>query len=90
MTKTELITQVAEKSGLTKKDSAVVLEAFQDAVAEAVAAGDSLTLTGFGSFVVSERDAREGRNPKTGEKMAIAASKSVKFRPGKLLKDALN
>ncbi len=90
MTKTELITQVAEKSGLTKKDSAVAVEAFQDAVAEALAAGDGLTLTGFGSFVVSERDAREGRNPKTGEKMAIAASKSVKFKPGKLLKDALN
>ena len=90
MTKTELINQVAEKSGLTKKDSAVVVEAFQDAVAEALTAGDGLTLTGFGSFVVSERDAREGRNPKTGEKMAIAASKSVKFKPGKLLKDALN
>jgi DNA-binding protein HU-beta len=59
-------------------------------VAEALAAGDALTLTGFGSFVVSERDAREGRNPKTGEKMAFAASKSVKFKPGKLLRDALN
>ena len=90
MTKTELITQVAEKSGLTKKESAVVLEAFQDAVAVSLAAGDGLTLTGFGTFAVSERATREGRNPKSGEKMAIAASNSVKFKPGKLLKDALN
>jgi DNA-binding protein HU-beta len=59
-------------------------------VAEALAAGVGLTLIGFGSFVVSERDAWEGRNPKTGEKMALAASKSVKFKPGKLLKDAMN
>jgi DNA-binding protein HU-beta len=90
MTKTDLITQVAEQTSLTKKDSTAAIDAVFASITAALAQGDGLTLTGFGSFAIAERAAREGRNPKTGEKMAIAASKSVKFKPGKLLKDALN
>ena len=90
MTKTDLIAQVAEKTSLTKKDSAAAIDAVFAAITTALAQGDGLSLTGFGSFAISERAAKEGRNPKTGEKMAIAASKSVKFKPGKALKDSVN
>ena len=90
MTKTDLIAQVAEKASLTKKDSAVAVDAVFTAITAALAQGDSLSLTGFGSFAVSERAAREAKNPRTGEKIAVPASKSVKFKPGKVLKDAVN
>ena len=90
MTKTDLIAQVAEKTSLTKKDSAAAVDAVFAAITTALSQGDGLSLTGFGSFAVSERAAKEGRNPKTGEKMAIAASKSVKFKPGKALKESVN
>ena len=90
MPKTDLIAQVAEQTSLTKKDSAAAIDAVLASISAALAQGDGLSLTGFGSFAVSERAAKEGRNPKTGEKMAIAASKSVKFKPGKALKDSVN
>ena len=90
MTKTDLIAQVAEKTSLTKKDSAAAVDAVFAAITTALSQGDGLSLTGFGSFAVSQRAAKEGRNPKTGEKMAIAASKAVKFKPGKALKDSVN
>jgi DNA-binding protein HU-beta len=90
MTKTDLIAQVAEQTKLTKKDSAAAIDAVFTAITSALAQGDGLSLTGFGSFAVAERAAKEGRNPKTGEKMAIAASKAVKFKPGKALKDSVN
>ena len=90
MTKTDLIAQVAEKTSLTKKDSAAAIDAVFAAITAALAQGDGLSLTGFGSFAVSDRAAREARNPSTGEKMAIAASKSVKFKPGKALRDSVN
>ena len=90
MTKTELIAQVAEQTSLTKKDSAAAIDAVFASITAALAQGDGLSLTGFGSFAVSDRAAKEGCNPKTGEKMAIAASKVVKFRPGKALKDSVN
>ena len=90
MTKTDLIAQVAEQTNLTKKDSAAAIDAVFASITAALAQGDGLNLTGFGSFAVSERAAKEGRNPKTGEKMAIAASKSVKFKPSKALKESVN
>jgi DNA-binding protein HU-beta len=90
MTKTDLIAQVAEKTSLTKKNSVAAIDAVFAAITAALAQGNGLSLTGFGSFAVSERAAKEGRNPKTGEKMAIAASKTVKFKPGKSLKDSIN
>jgi DNA-binding protein HU-beta len=90
MTKTDLIAQVAEQTKLTKKDSAAAIDAVFTAITSALAQGDGLSLTGFGSFAVAERAAKEGRNPKTGEKMAIAASKAVKFKAGKALRDSIN
>ena len=80
----------AEKSELSKKDAEKALKAFTDVVAEELKKGEQIQLVGFGTFKVSERAAREGRNPQTGETMQIKASKSPKFTAGKALKDALN
>ena len=90
MNKTELIAAVAEKAEISKKDSEKAVKAFTDAVAEELAKGGKVQLVGFGNFEVSERPAREGRNPRTGETMTIAASKTPKFKPGKALKDEIN
>ena len=90
MNKTEFITAVAEKAEISKKDSEKALKAFVDVVAEQLKAGDKVQLVGFGTFEVSERAAREGRNPQTGETMTIAACKAPKFKAGKALKDAIN
>ena len=90
MNKAELITSMAEKSQLTKKDAEKALKAFTDVVAEELKKGEKVQLVGFGTFEVSERAAREGRNPQTGEIMPIAASKAPKFKAGKALKDSIN
>lgn len=90
MNKTELIAAVAERAELTKKDAEKVLKAFTDVVAEELKKGEKIQLVGFGTFEVSERAAREGRNPQTGETMTIEASKSPKFKAGKALKDVVN
>ena len=90
MTKTELIAAVAETAEISKKDAEKAVKAFTDAVAEELAKGGKVQLVGFGNFEVSERPAREGRNPRTGETMTIAASKTPKFKPGKALKDEIN
>lgn len=90
MNKTEFIAAVAEKAEISKKDSEKALKAFVDVVAEQLKAGDKVQLVGFGTFEVSERAAREGRNPQTGETMTIAACKAPKFKGGKALKDAIN
>ena len=89
MNKTELIAAVAEKAEISKKDAEKAVKAFTDAVAEELAKGGKVQLVGFGNFEVSERPAREGRNPRTGE-TTIAASKTPKFKPGKALKDEIN
>ena len=90
MNKTEFIAAVAEKAEISKKDSEKALKAFVDVVAEQLKAGDKVQLVGFGTVEVSERAAREGRNPQTGETMTIAACKAPKFKAGKALKDAIN
>ena len=90
MNKTEFIAAVAEKAEISKKDSEKALKAFVDVVTEQLKAGDKVQLVGFGTFEVSERAAREGRNPQTGETMKIEASKSPKFKAGKALKDMVN
>jgi DNA-binding protein HU-beta len=90
MNKTELITAIAEKTELSKKDAEKVLKAFTDVVAEELKKGEKIQLVGFGTFEVSERAAREGRNPQSGETMVIPASKSPKFKAGKALKDLVN
>ncbi|WP_203249853.1 HU family DNA-binding protein [Cysteiniphilum marinum] len=86
--KGEFEAMVAEKSGLTKVDAKKAVDAFIASVTDIVKNGDAVSFTGFGKFEVAERAAREGRNPKTGEKMQIAASKTPKFSAGKLLKEA--
>ena len=90
MNKTELVAAAAEQAGLSKKDAEAAVKAFTDVVAEALKAGDKIQLVGFGTFEVSERAAREGRNPRTGETMVIEASKTPKFKAGKALKDLVN
>ena len=90
MNKAELIAAVAEKAEISKKDAEKVLKAFTDVVAEEFTKGETVQLVGFGTFEVSERAAREGRNPQTGETMTIAASKAPKFKAGKALKDLIN
>ena len=89
MTKAELVSKIAEKAGLTKADSEKALNAFLSAVEETLVSEGKLTLTGFGTFAVEERKERTGRNPRTGEELKIPACKVVKFRPGKLLKEAV-
>ena len=90
MNKTELIAAVAEKAELSKKDAEKAVKAFTDAVSEELVKGGKVQLVGFGTFEVSERAAREGRNPRSGETMTIAASKMPKFKAGKALKDLVN
>ena len=90
MNKAELIAAMAEVSGVSKKDTEAVLKAFTDVVAEELKKGEKIQLVGFGTFEVSERAARTGRNPQTGAEMTIAASKAPKFKAGKALKDSLN
>jgi DNA-binding protein HU-beta len=87
MNKTDLIQAVVEKTGLTKKDSTKALEAVIDAISESLAKGDKVQLVGFGTFEVRSRQAREGRNPSTGEAIKIEASKVPAFKAGKALKD---
>ena len=90
MNKTQLIEAIAAKADIKKKDAEAAVNAFVDVIAEALKAGDKVQLVGFGTFEVKERAAREGRNPKTGETIKIAASKSPAFSAGKGLKDAVN
>ena len=90
MNKTELIAAVAEKAELSKKDAEKAVKALTEAVAEELKKGGKVQLVGFGTFEVSDRAAREGRNPQTGAAMKIAASKMPKFKAGKALKDMIN
>lgn len=89
MTKAELIDKVAEKTKLTKKDSAKVIDAIIGSINGALAKGNKVQLVGFGSFEVKKREARKGRNPQTGAEIKIAARKVPVFRAGKALKDAV-
>lgn len=90
MNKAELVAAMAEKANVSKKDAESVLKAFTDVVAEELKKGEKIQLVGFGTFEVSERAARTGRNPQTGAEMKIAASKAPKFKAGKALKDSIN
>ena len=90
MNKTELVAAVAEQADISKKDAEKVLKAFFDVVTEEMKKGEKVQLVGFGTFEVSERAAREGRNPQTGKTMKIEACKAPKFKAGKALKDAVN
>lgn len=90
MNKAELITAMAEKSGLTKKDAEKALKAFIESVECALTSGDKVQLVGFGTFEVKERAERKGRNPRTLEEIAIPASKVPAFKAGKELKESVN
>ena len=90
MNKADLVAAMAEKAGVSKKAAEASLKAFTDVVAEELKKGEKIQLVGFGTFEVSERAARTGRNPQTGAEMTIAASKAPKFKAGKALKDSLN
>jgi DNA-binding protein HU-beta len=87
--KHDLVTAVADASGLTKADATKAVDAVLDSITAALKGGDEVRLVGFGTFSVSAREASEGRNPRTGEKIAIPASKLPKFKAGKGLKDAI-
>lgn len=90
MNKTEMISKIAEKTGYTKKDTTIVVDTLCEVIRDAVVAGDKVAIAGFGTFDVSERKEREGRNPQTGETITIAASKSPKFKAASAFKSALN
>ena len=89
MTKSELIDHVANEAGLSKKDAGAAVNSVFDGIRDTLAGGGSVTVTGFGTFDVRERSARQGVNPATGEKMQIKASKAPGFKAGKTLKDAV-
>ena len=90
MNKAELIDAVAKRTNLSKSDSGGAIDAVFDSLETALAGGDSVSLIGFGTFSVSDRAARTGRNPRTGETIQIEASRLVKFKTGKALKEAVN
>lgn len=90
MNKSELVDRIAEKADLSKADAARAIDALLEGIVSALKEGDQVSLVGFGTFQAKERAARTGRNPKTGEEIRIAASRSASFKPGKALKDALN
>ena len=90
MNKTELIAAMAEQAEISRKDAEKALKAFTDVVADELKKGGQVQLVGFGTFEVSERKAREGRNPQTKETIQIEASKAPKFKAGKALKDMVN
>ena len=90
MNKVELVTAMAEKTGLTKADAAKAVDAFVATVAETLQKGDDIRLVGFGSFSVTQRAASTGRNPRTGKEIKIPASKAPKFKAGAGLKEAVN
>ena len=90
MNRAELIGAMAKEAGLDKKDAEKALKAFTEVVTAELKKGEKIQLVGFGTFEVSERAAREGRNPLTGESMEIKACKAPKFKAGKALKDAIN
>ncbi|MBL8491130.1 MAG: HU family DNA-binding protein [Rhodocyclaceae bacterium] len=89
MNKADLIERIAERADVSKSCAARALEALISAVEASLAAGDTVNLAGFGSFSVAQRAARAGRNPKTGEVLAIQAARVARFKPGKALKDAI-
>ena len=90
MNKSELIEQIADQADITKVVAARALDAFLAVVTESLKKQDSVTIVGFGTFSVSQRAARNGRDPRSGESIIIKAGKQAKFKPGKALRDAVN
>lgn len=90
MNKTEFVDAIADKADVQKSDAAKIIDSMVDVIGDTLKNGDQITLIGFGTFLVSKREARKGRNPRTGEEIDIAASNVPRFKPGKALKEVLN
>jgi integration host factor subunit beta len=90
MTKAELVEEVAKSTELTMKDAEVIVQTVLDSIVESLQRGEKIELRGFGSFRIRERASRQGRNPKTGEKVSVPSKKVPYFKPGKELKDLIN
>ncbi|HSR49794.1 MAG TPA: integration host factor subunit beta [Acidobacteriota bacterium] len=90
MTKAELVDSVAKNSELSKKDAEIIVQTVLDSIVDSLKSGDKVELRGFGSFRLRERASRQGRNPKTGEKVFVPAKKVPYFKPGKDLKELIN
>ena len=90
MTKPELVSAMSEKTGVSKKDAAASIDAFVEIISDVLKHGDKLQLVGFGTFEVTERAARVGKNPQNGKEISIPACKAPKFKAGKALKDEVN
>ena len=90
MNKADLVNSLAEKTGLTKTKSNEVIDTLVSTITEALKGGDKVTLVGFGTFATTQRDARKGRNPKTGETLQIPAKRVAKFKPGSELSKSVN
>lgn len=90
MNKTEFVDAVADEADVQKSDALKIVDSMTKVISDSLKKDDPVTLVGFGTFLVSKRDARKGRNPRTGEEIQIAASNVPRFKPGKALKDALN
>ena len=90
MNKTEYVDAVAERADVQKSDAAKIVDSLVEVIGEQLKKGDQITLVGFGTFLVSKREARKGRNPRTGEEIQIAASNVPRFKPGKALKESIN
>ncbi len=90
MTKADLVEEVAKHSDLSKKDAEVIVQTVLDSIVESLKIGEKIELRGFGSFRLRERTSREGRNPKTGEKVFVPAKKVPYFKPGKELRELIN
>jgi DNA-binding protein HU-beta len=90
MTKADLVEALANKLGMNRNDAERAVNIILDDIVDALKKGERVNISGFGTFSVASRDARMGRNPKTGESIEISASRSAKFKPGKQLKDSLN
>jgi len=88
--KNEIIDAIAERTGLSKREAGSAYESFLEAIAQALRRGERVNVAGLGNFTVADRAARQGRNPKTGEPIQIPASRNVKFKPGKELKELVN
>lgn len=90
VTKSDLVNKIFEKTGFSKKDTSLFIDSYHESVKDALVKGEKVQLVGFGNYEVRERAARKGRNPQTGEEIAVAATKVPAFKAGKNLKDAVN
>ncbi len=90
MNKSDLINNIRTNAGITKEQATLALQAVEKGITQSLANGDTVQMVGFGSFSIAERQARKGRNPKTGDPIEIPAKNAVKFKAGKLLNDAIN